>query len=137
MTPWVCWAAPTSFPVSYCSILIFTNEAQPFQRTPRSGAGGRWPKDQVGCLATQGYPSSYLVLAVLLFVYLMVGLAVHLKWQADLEACRQARLATGQFVEPAVFWWPLALAFDVTNWPAYAWAHIYHFRTPFATPRTH
>lgn len=88
-------------------------------------------------LGHPGISKLLLILAVFLFVYLMVGLAVHLKWQADLEACQQARLAAGQFVEPEVFWWPLALAFDVTNWLAYAWANIYHYRTPFATPCTH
>jgi hypothetical protein len=78
-----------------------------------------------------------LVLLVLILVYLGLGLGFHLKWQSALTACREARMARGEFVEPEVFWAPLALAFDVTSWPVYAWANIYHDGTPFATPCTH
>lgn len=46
------------------------------------------------------------------------------------DACREARLARGEFVEPEVFPGPLGLFFDVTWWPVYAWANVYHF-TPF------
>ena len=78
-----------------------------------------------------------LALLAIVLVYLALGLAFHLKWQSELAACREARLARGEFVEPEVFWAPLALAFDVTFWPVYAWANIHHDGTPFATPCTH
>ena len=75
-----------------------------------------------------------LILWVLIFVYLGIGLGFHCTWKSELAACREARMARGEFVEPEVFWAPLALAFDVTFWPVYAWANIYHDGTPFATP---
>ncbi|NPA31219.1 MAG: hypothetical protein GXO37_04395 [Chloroflexi bacterium] len=75
-----------------------------------------------------------LVLAGL--IYLALGLAFHIKWKAELRACREARRAQGAFVEPEVF--PvLGVFFDMTAWPVYAWANIYHHGTPFATPCTH
>jgi hypothetical protein len=77
------------------------------------------------------------ILLVLVLVYLAVGLGFHFTWKAELESCRNARSARGEYVEPEVFWAPLALAFDVTFWPVYAWANIYHDGTPFATPCTH
>jgi hypothetical protein len=70
-------------------------------------------------------------------IYLGVGLGFHFQWKNAQDACREARLARGEYVEPEVFWAPLALAFDVTFWPVYAWANIYHDGTPFATPCTH
>ena len=74
-----------------------------------------------------------LVLAGL--IYLALGLAFHIKWKAELRACREARRAQGAFVEPEVF--PvLGVFFDMTAWPVYAWANIYHHGTPFATPCT-
>lgn len=78
-----------------------------------------------------------LILLALVLVYLGIGLGFHFKWKSELAACRQARMARGEFVEPEVFWAPLALAFDVTFWPVYAWANTYHDGTPFATPCTH
>ncbi len=78
-----------------------------------------------------------LILLVLILVYLVLGLGFHLKWKSALTACREAQMARGELVEPEVFWAPLALAFDVTFWPVYAWANIYHDGTPFATPCTH
>ncbi|RLC58971.1 MAG: hypothetical protein DRI80_13195 [Chloroflexota bacterium] len=78
-----------------------------------------------------------LVLLVFILVYLGLGLGFHLKWKSALTACREAQMARGEFVEPEVFWAPLALAFDVTFWPVYAWANVYHDGTPFATPCTH
>ena len=78
-----------------------------------------------------------LVLLVLILVYLGLGLGLHLKWKAALTACRDARTALGEFVEPEVFSAPLGLAFDVTFWPVYAWANVYHDGTPFSTPCTH
>jgi hypothetical protein len=82
---------------------------------------------------------SRLLLAVsaVVLVYAGLGLGFHFMWKSELEACRQERTARGEFVEPEVFWAPLALAFDVTYWPVYAWANIYHDGTPFATPCTH
>lgn len=83
--------------------------------------------------------ASILLLILLIFtlIYLGVGLGFHFKWRSALDNCREARIARGEFVEPEVFWPPLSLAFDVTMWPVYAWANIYHDGTPFATPCTH
>jgi hypothetical protein len=78
--------------------------------------------------------SVFLILAL---VYLALGLGFHFTWKCALEACREARIARGEFVEPEVFGNALGLAFDVTFWPVYAAANIYHDGTPFATPCTH
>jgi hypothetical protein len=78
-----------------------------------------------------------VILLVLILVCLGVGLGFHFKWKGELAACREARMARGEFVEPEVFWAPLAIAFDVSFWPVYVWADIYHDGTPFATPCTH
>lgn len=78
-----------------------------------------------------------LLLALFALFYLTLGLGFHLAWESAQAECRQARLARGEFVEPPVFWAPLRLAFDVTFWPVYAWANLYHDGTPFATPCTH
>lgn len=78
-----------------------------------------------------------LILLVLILVYTAVGLAFHIMWQSALASCREARAARGEFVEPEVFWWGIGLAFDVTFWPVYIWANVYHDGTPFATPCTH
>ena len=77
------------------------------------------------------------ILLVLVLVYVGLGLGFHLLWERELAACREEREARGEFVEPPVFWAPLRLAFDVTYWPAYAWANIHHDGTPFASPCTH
>jgi len=76
-------------------------------------------------------------LAIVAIFYLGAGLAFHLKWQSAQEACREMRRARGEFVEPEVLGGVLGLLFDVTNWPIYAWANMYHFGTPFATPCDH
>jgi len=78
-----------------------------------------------------------LALLLLVFLYLGIGFLFHFKWQSDLAACREMRRAQGEFVEPEVFGGFMGLIFDVTNWPIYAWANIYHDGTPFATPCTH
>jgi len=78
-----------------------------------------------------------LILLVLILIYLGLGLGFHFKWKSELAACREMRIARGEFVETEVFWAPLALTFDVTFWPVYAWANIYHDGTLFATPCTH
>jgi len=70
-------------------------------------------------------------------MYLGIGFVFHFKWQSDLAACREMRRAQEEFVEPEVFGGFMGLIFDVTNWPIYAWANIYHYGTPFATPCTH
>lgn len=78
----------------------------------------------------------FVLLAVAL-VYLVLGLGFHFAWKHALDACREARLARGEFVEPEVFGNILGLFFDVTYWPVYMWANLYHDGTPFATPCTH
>lgn len=78
-----------------------------------------------------------LVPLVLILVYFGLGLGFHFKWKSELAACRETRMARGEFVEPEVFWAPLALAFDTTFWPVYSWANVYQDGTPFATPCTH
>ncbi len=73
---------------------------------------------------------------MLIGIYLGVGLVFHIKWNREIEACREVRRARGEFVEPDVY--PvLGLLFDITYWPVYAWANLYHDGTPFATPCTH
>ncbi len=78
-----------------------------------------------------------IALAIFGVLYLGMGLAFHFKWKSALAACREIRIAKGEFVEPEVFGGVLGLVFDVTNWPVYLWANIYHDGTPFATPCTH
>ena len=80
--------------------------------------------------------AALIVLLVLVILYMTLGLAFHFKWQSALAACRETRRAQGEFVEPEVFGGALGLLFDVTYWPVYAWANIYHDGTPFATPCT-
>lgn len=75
--------------------------------------------------------------SILICLYLGLGLAFHLKWKSALEACREMRRAQGEFVEPEILGGVLGLALDVTNWPVYARATVYHDGTPFATPCTH
>jgi hypothetical protein len=77
------------------------------------------------------------ILLILALIYLGLGLGFHFKWKSAQDACRDLQVARGEVVEPEVFWAPLALAFDVTSWPVYAWANVYHDGTPFATPCTH
>ena len=77
------------------------------------------------------------VLLALVLLYLALGLGFHFKWKSDLEECRALRRAQGEFVEPEVLGGVIGLAFDVTMWPVYAAANMYHDGTPFATPCTH
>lgn len=74
---------------------------------------------------------------VLVLFYVGIGLAFHIRWKSELNACREMRQAQGDFVEPEVFGGALGLVFDVTNWPVYAWANLFHDGTPFATPCSH
>lgn len=78
-----------------------------------------------------------IIFSILVVLYLGISLAFHFKWESELAACRETRRAQGEFVEPEVFGGILGLVFDVTNWPVYSWANIYHDGTPFATPCTH
>ena len=78
-----------------------------------------------------------LILLIFALIYLWLGVGFHFKWKSALDTCREVQIARGEFVEPEVFWAPLALVFDVTFWPVYAWANVYHDGTPFATPCTH
>ncbi len=75
-----------------------------------------------------------VLVAVLLYVG--VGLAFHVGWSRAAEACRAARAARGEFVEPGV---PpeVGVLFNVPFWPIYVAANLYHDGTPFATPCTH
>lgn len=77
------------------------------------------------------------VLLIFALVYLGLGLGFHIKWESALDTCRETRLARGEFVEPEVFGNALGAIFDITYWPVYSWANIYHFGNPFATPCIH
>lgn len=78
-----------------------------------------------------------IILSFLVVIYLVIGLAFHFGWKSALAACRETRTAQGEIVEPEVFGGILGLVIDVTNWPVYSWANIYHDGTLFATPCTH
>jgi hypothetical protein len=80
---------------------------------------------------------TFVILSILVVLYLGIGLAFHIKWRSALAACRETRAAQGEFVEPEVLGGIMGLVFDITNWPVYSWANIYHDGTPFATPCTH
>jgi len=77
------------------------------------------------------------LLLIFALVYLGLGLGFHFKWTSSLAMCRETRIANGEFVEPVVFGNILGLVFDITYWPVYSAANIYHDGTPFATPCTH
>jgi hypothetical protein len=49
------------------------------------------------------------VLLILVLVYLGLGPGFHVRWKSALAACREARVAQGEFVEPEVFG-------NVTEW---------------------
>ena len=78
-----------------------------------------------------------LVLLIVTLIYAALGVGFHVRWKSELAECREAQMASGEFVEPEVFGGALGLAFDVAFWPVYTWANIYHDGTPFATPCTH
>ncbi len=75
--------------------------------------------------------------ALLMILYLGIGVVFHIKWQSAQAACREMRRAQGGFVKPEVFGGALGLFFDMTNWPIYVWANVLHDGTPFSTPCTH
>jgi len=69
-------------------------------------------------------------------LYLAVGTGFHIGWQQAQQDCKAWRRTHGEFVEPEVF--PvLGIFFDVTWWPVYAAANLYHDGVVFATPCTH
>lgn len=74
------------------------------------------------------------ILMVFVLAYLGLGLGFHIMWNNALDACREARMAKGEFVEPEIFGNALGAIFDITSWPVYSWANIYHFGNPFSTP---
>ena len=78
-----------------------------------------------------------LVLLIVTLIYAALGVGFHVRWKSELAECREAQMASGEFVEPEVFGGALGLAFDVAFWPVCTWANIYHDGTPFATPCTH
>jgi hypothetical protein len=71
-----------------------------------------------------------LAAALLLFLYAALGVAFHVAWKGAQAACREAPAARGEFVEPEAFGGGLALMFDVTFWPVYAYWNTYHFGSP-------
>ena len=77
------------------------------------------------------------VLLIFALVYLGLGLGFHIKWKSELADCREERIAQDEFVESEVFGNVLGLVFNLTFWPVYSAANIYHDGTPFATPCTH
>jgi len=75
---------------------------------------------------------------ILALVYVSLGIAFHIGWKAAADACRTARIAQGEFVEPnEILGGAIGLAFSVTFWPVYAAANMRLDGTPFATPCTH
>lgn len=75
-----------------------------------------------------------LVYAVLILalIYVSVGLSLHFKWKSDWKACQELKTSVEEFVEPQeALGGIIGVAFDVSAWPLYTWANIYHFGTPF------
>lgn len=78
-----------------------------------------------------------IILSVILIVYFALGLGFHLKWSDELTKCNEILREQGEFVEPEIFRTAVGFVFDITFWPVYSVANIYHDGTPFATPCTH
>jgi hypothetical protein len=74
---------------------------------------------------------------IIVLIYIGLGVGFHIEWKSALAACRNARSAQGEFVEPEVFPGFIGLAFDGVFWPIYAAANVRLDGTPFATPCTH
>ncbi|NPA91780.1 MAG: hypothetical protein GXO55_10100 [Chloroflexi bacterium] len=73
------------------------------------------------------------VVLILIILYLLVGLGFHWQWKQAQHACDDLLRARGEFVEPEIF--PvLGIFFDMTWWPVYAAANVYHTGRVFATP---
>ena len=69
---------------------------------------------------------------ILALIYASVGLLLHFKWKSDWKARQELKASKGELVEShEVFDGIIGLAFDVSAWPMYTWANIYHFGTPF------
>lgn len=77
------------------------------------------------------------VALIVVLVYAGLGVGFHAGWERALAACRAARTARGEFVEPEVYGGVIGLAFDVIFWPVYAAANIRLDGTPFSSPCTH
>ena len=120
-------------------------QTSPEARLARAGTARKEGADPLAGSTERGLPVKRVtgvarrlltILLVLVILYAAVGLVFHIKWQSAQETCRAIRRAQGEFVEPEVFGGALGLLFDVTYWPIYAWANMYHDGTPFATPCT-
>jgi len=74
---------------------------------------------------------------VILIVYFALGLAFHIRWSDELAKCNEVLRERGEFVEPEMFRTAIGFTFNVTFWPVYSAANIYHDGTPFATRCTH
>ncbi|MBC7240700.1 MAG: hypothetical protein H5T71_11450, partial [Chloroflexi bacterium] len=48
-------------------------------------------------------PKGLWVFAILIALYLLVGVGFHVAWKSALNACREVRIASGEWVEPEVF----------------------------------
>ena len=71
-----------------------------------------------------------LVLLLLVVLYLSVGVWFHVQEKRHWNACREQRIAKGEFVEPEMY--PvLGVVFDMTYWPVYMWANKYNFGSVF------
>lgn len=69
-----------------------------------------------------------------MILYVSIGLAFHVGGKSVSAACRAAREARGEVVDPEVFGGAMGLVFDVSWWPVYLWANLYHFGRLFPTP---
>lgn len=78
-----------------------------------------------------------IVFSVILIVYFALGIGFHFKWSNDLANCNKILKEQGEFVEPEIFRTPIGFVFNVSFWPVYSIANVYHDGTPFATPCTH
>lgn len=78
-----------------------------------------------------------IIILVAFSSYLALGLGFHFKWRAGLEKCNAVLREQGEFVEPEIFNTGVGFVFNVTFWPIYVLANMYHDGTPFATPCTH
>lgn len=78
-----------------------------------------------------------IIVLVSFTAYLAMGLVLHLKWSNELAKCNAVLREQGEFVEPEIFNTGIGLVFNVTFWPIYVMANMYHDGTPFATPCTH
>lgn len=73
------------------------------------------------------------VFLITVFVYLLAGIFFHAGWERAQSRCREQKHRMGEFVEPPVFSFPISLIFDITMWPIYSMANLYHSGKIFAT----